>query len=209
MCSTACRLPCAFGWWTEGHPGNRPADSSGCGVSHGASSGRLGLAARCLPFAWRRAWRRSTACRLPCAFGWWTEGAFPDSDPPILRVAASPAGLPPVALGRSRGVFPSPGGERGDVPPLDACAPPPAPSAAPSGGGLRGRQLACFPSRRCRSHRRAFRWTGRLKKWMPSLCERVVIHIFAVVFSLRKRQVAHALLRAQLRETLFHSFVSP
>lgn len=43
------------------HPGNRPADSSGCGVSHGASSGRLGSVARCLPFAWGRAWRRSTA----------------------------------------------------------------------------------------------------------------------------------------------------
>ena len=33
---------------------------------------------------------------------------------------------------------PPPGGERGDVPPLDAGAPPPAASAAPSGGGLRG-----------------------------------------------------------------------
>ena len=42
-------------------PRPRPADSSGCGVSHGASSGRLGSVARCLPFAWERAWRRSTA----------------------------------------------------------------------------------------------------------------------------------------------------
>ena len=42
-----------------------------------------------------------------------------------------------LCAGRPRGVSPSPGGERGDVPPLDACAPPPAASAAPSGGGLR------------------------------------------------------------------------
>ena len=63
--------------------------------------------------------------------------------PPTLRVAASLTGLPPVALGRPRGVSPSPGGERGDVPPLDAGAPPPAAPAAPSGGGLR-----TFPRRR-------------------------------------------------------------
>ena len=37
----------------------------------------------------------------------------------------------------SRGVSPPSGGERGDVPPLDAYAPPSAASAAPSGGGLR------------------------------------------------------------------------
>lgn len=36
-----------------------------------------------------------------------------------------------------RGVSPSPGGECGDVPPLDACAPPSAASAADPGGGLR------------------------------------------------------------------------
>ena len=42
-------------------PRPRPADSSGCGVAHGASSGRLGSVARCLPFVWGRAWRRSTA----------------------------------------------------------------------------------------------------------------------------------------------------
>ena len=38
---------------------------------------------------------------------------------------------------RSRGVSPSPGGECGDVLPLDACAPPSAASAADSSGGLR------------------------------------------------------------------------
>ena len=43
MPSTACRLRCAFGWRTEGFPCPRPADSSGCGVAHGASSGRLGI----------------------------------------------------------------------------------------------------------------------------------------------------------------------
>ena len=59
------------------------------------------------------------------------------TDPPTLRAAASLTGLPPVALDRSRGVSPSSGGERGDVPPLDARAPPPSAPAAPSGGGLR------------------------------------------------------------------------
>ena len=64
-------------------------------------------------------------------------------DPPIPRVAASLTGLPPVALDRLRGVSPPPGGERGDVPPLDARAPPSAASAADPGGGLRA-----FPPRR-------------------------------------------------------------
>ena len=58
-------------------------------------------------------------------------------DPPTPRVAASLTGLPPVALGRPRGVSPPPGGERGDVPPLDAGPPPSAASAADSGGELR------------------------------------------------------------------------
>ena len=115
-------------------------------------------------------------------------------DPPTPRAAASLTGLPPVALG-------PPGGERGDVPPLDACAPPSAASAAPSGGGLRafprprpadssgcgiahgassGRPRACFPSRRRHSRRRAFVGGDKGIKCTVNLRERVVFHIFAV-----------------------------
>ena len=80
----------------------------------------------------------STVCRLRCGFGWRTEG-FPCPRPADSSGCASLTGLPPVALGPPRGVSPPPGGERGDVPPLDAGPPPSAASAADSGGGLRGR----------------------------------------------------------------------
>ena len=87
------------------------------------------------------------------------------------------------------------------LPPLDARAPPLAAPAADSGGGLRtfphrrpadssgcgvshgassGRPRACFPSRRCRSHRRAFVGGDKGIKCTVNLRERVVFHIFAV-----------------------------
>ena len=144
MRSTACRLRCGFGWRTEGLPA--PPTRRRLGLWR-CSRGFLRS-----PWDWPRGVSPSPggecgdvppldACPPPPA----ASAADPGGglrvsrapDPPTPRVAASLTGLPPVALGRPRGVSPSSGGERGDVPPLDAGPPPSAASAAPSGGGLR------------------------------------------------------------------------
>ena len=65
---------------------------------------------------------------------------------------------------RSRGVSPPLGRERGDVPPLDARAPPLAAPAADSGGGLRTEAARLFPVTPMQIASACFCWAERLKK---------------------------------------------
>ena len=150
-------------------------------------------------------------------------------DPPIPRVAASLTGLPPVALDRPRGVSPPPGGERGDVPPLDVCAPPSAASAADSSGGLRVSRAPDPPTPRVAAsltglppvalalvsrHADAdrigvFLLGGETEKMSTELVRTRCYSYICSGISPSKTVRLYALLRARRRETLFHSLVWP
>ena len=104
------------------------------GGASGHSRGRISAPARCgfatiCPLAPPMVGGLGGAIAAPDA-GAGTRGNFDSPRQSTRRFFGLCANWP-------RGVSPSPGGECGDVPPLDACAPPSAASAADPGGGLR------------------------------------------------------------------------